>query len=624
MSGVAGNLAYGENDFIDNTDNTVSDLASNLMWQKDDNDSTGWDDGIARCEAATTAGFSDWRLPNVKELQSIVDYSRSPDTHSGPAIAPIFNSSSITNEKGETDWAYYWSSTTHVNNNGNGTNGAYVSFGRGLGNMNGNILDVHGAGSQRSNDKVDVGTEPGASNANGANGTYYYKGPQGDILRHDNKIRCVRDMEPVNGVAIEKNGTANILLIVGDDIGVDNISGYEEQPNFSAKTPTIDNLATEGVLFRNVWANPMCSPSRASLLTGRHAFRHGVTHPGNATEKLSATEETIAEALTLVGYKTGLFGKWHLGDVAGKYPTDQGFDYFSGSLANLDDYFNWQKTQIASNNASVTTTTETGYATDIVAAEALEWINNQTSPWFVEIAFNAPHAPYHVPPAARYTHINLTGSEGDACTPSASTDAIIDCYRAAAEAMDSSIGELIAQIPATELANTLIIFVGDNGTPNEAIVSEAGFPFSSGHGKGTMYEGGINVPLVIWAGANIGLDKGEISNKIQISDLFSTIVELAGTTPSSGVEIDGRSLIGYLDQQTDTPQEHDFLYSELQSDNQGIDRWAISDGTAKYIYNETEEECYNLQSDPGETDDAYVMGDAITVTCDGLKSIRPQ
>ncbi len=190
---VAGNTSYGVNDFTDNSDSTVSDNATGLMWQQDDTSSTDWEDAISTCEAATTASYTDWRLPNVKELQSIVDYSLSPDINSTAAIDPVFNATSFTNEEGITDWAYYWASTTHVDYNGDGSNATYVSFGRALGYMFSSILDVHGAGSQRSNDKLDVSTEPGASSATDGNGLFYYKGPQGDILREDNKVRCVRD-----------------------------------------------------------------------------------------------------------------------------------------------------------------------------------------------------------------------------------------------------------------------------------------------------------------------------------------------------------------------------------------------------------------------------------------------
>ncbi|RTR39679.1 DUF1566 domain-containing protein [Shewanella canadensis] len=193
---VSGNTDYGINDFSDNGDQTVSDDATGLMWQQDDSDSVNWDDAIAQCEAATTASHSDWRLPNAKELQSIVDYSRSPDTHNQAAIDPMFNASSFNNEAGEDDWGYYWASSTHTTYNDNGSSATYVSFGRALGYMNGTIMDVHGAGAQRSNNKTAVSSTPGAGSSTGVNGTFYYHGPQGDILRDNNKVRCVRDSEP--------------------------------------------------------------------------------------------------------------------------------------------------------------------------------------------------------------------------------------------------------------------------------------------------------------------------------------------------------------------------------------------------------------------------------------------
>ena len=193
---VTGNTSYGMNLFADNGDSTVSDAATGLMWQKDDSASTDWDDAVATCEGATTSIYSDWRLPNVKELQSIVDYTRSPDTDSSAAIDPIFNSTSFMNEEGVTDWGYYWASTTHQNINNNSTHATYVSFGRALGYLNTmvgwEVLDVHGAGAQRSNGKLNI-----AAGADGSAdidyGSFYYHGPQGDILRLNNKVRCVRN-----------------------------------------------------------------------------------------------------------------------------------------------------------------------------------------------------------------------------------------------------------------------------------------------------------------------------------------------------------------------------------------------------------------------------------------------
>lgn len=624
---VTDNTDYGINNFVDNGDQTISDNATGLMWQKNDTEPANWDAAVAQCEAGATAGYDDWRLPNAKELHSLVDYTRSPDTDGTAAIDPVFNASSFINEGGWLDWGSYWSSSTHTEFSGGGTNAVYVSFGESLGYVNPNMLDVHGAGAQRSDDKLDVSTEPGANSADIGFGNFYYKGPQGDVLRNNNKVRCVRDI-PTTPVTTD--GSKNVLLIVGDDIGIDNISSYEAQPNYTAQTPTIDALAENGVLFRNVWANSMCSPSRASYLTGRYAFRHGVTHPGGTTGVLASSEETIAEALSAAGYATALFGKWHLGADPGAYPTDQGFDYYSGALgAGVQDYFAWTKTQIDGQGGAATESTETNYATQVVAEEALAWINNVTGRWFVEVSFNAPHEPFHVPPDATYTSVTLSGNVGDLCSGAAARS----CYRAAAEAMDFHINNLLAGIDPDVLEDTVIIFLGDNGTPGNIIIEEAGLPFDQDHGKSTLYEGGVHVPMIISGGANTGVDTGEVQDLVLVQDLFSTILEIANATPSAS-EIDGQSIIGYFDADTPEPTARQMLYSDLNSDALGIDRWAVRGPVAKYITRNEDidgdaiadfvEECYDLDTDPAEADEQYVVSGSITSDCNSLRDSRPR
>lgn len=190
---VRGNESYGQNDFVDNNDKTITDEATSLMWEKDDFQSSDFEDAISTCEASNTADYTDWKLPSVKELQSIIDYSRSPDTTLSAAIDPIFNITSLINEEGETDWGYYWSSTTHLDDTANGIAASYVSFGRALGVMNSDVLDVHGAGAQRSNDKQTENSKGATTQIASDSSTYYIKGPQGDILRIDNMARCVRN-----------------------------------------------------------------------------------------------------------------------------------------------------------------------------------------------------------------------------------------------------------------------------------------------------------------------------------------------------------------------------------------------------------------------------------------------
>lgn len=413
----------------------------------------------------------------------------------------------------------------------------------------------------------------------------------------------------------------NILLIVADDLGVDNISGYGEQPNFTAQTPIIDNLASNGVLFRNTWANPQCSPSRASLLTGRHAFRHGVTHPGGAVSTLASSEETLAEILSGSGYETALFGKWHLGSSAGVYPTDQGFNYFSGTLSSgVSNYFNWSKTVITTAGGSPSTVNETSYATEVTTQEAITWINQTSGPWFAEVAYNAPHSPFHVPPRNRFTSFSLTGAVGARCTAARRTHDREDCYRAAVEAMDSYIGDLLSQIDPNKLADTLIIFLGDNGTPGAVTIAEAGTPFSSSHAKSTVYEGGVNIPLIISAGTNLNIQTGEVQDLVQVQDVFSTAVDVAQTSPSNSTSIDGQSLAPYLGLSANTINPRSNLYTELLNNAQNIDRWAHTDGVTKYINNEGTEECYNLVTDPGETNSSS----GTSATCTSLKASRPQ
>ena len=185
-----GNTSYGVNRFTDNGDGTVTDAATGLTWQKADSGSgKNWEDALAYAEDLELGGHEDWRLPNAKELQSIVDYTRSPSTTSSAAIAPVFNCTTITNEAGAADYASYWTGTTHVNwTSSPGAAGIYICFGRAMGYMNSSWIDVHGAGAQRSDPKAgDPDDYPTG------------RGPQGDAIRIYNFVRCVRDVGNPDG-----------------------------------------------------------------------------------------------------------------------------------------------------------------------------------------------------------------------------------------------------------------------------------------------------------------------------------------------------------------------------------------------------------------------------------------
>lgn len=195
---VGGASTYGANDFADNGDGTVSDRATGLMWMRDDSgaqhagdqaDGTmDWPTALRWCESISYAGYDDWRLPDAKELQSIVDYGRSPDTTQSAAIDPVFQASPITDEAGDPDYPWYWTGTTHLDGKVLGTDAVYVAFGEALGYVTlpgetaGAFLDVHGAGAQRGDPK------------SGARNEYpqWGMGPQGDVRRVFNFARCVR------------------------------------------------------------------------------------------------------------------------------------------------------------------------------------------------------------------------------------------------------------------------------------------------------------------------------------------------------------------------------------------------------------------------------------------------
>ncbi|MEO1267957.1 MAG: sulfatase-like hydrolase/transferase [Myxococcota bacterium] len=426
---------------------------------------------------------------------------------------------------------------------------------------------------------------------------------------------------PINSTegTLLTDGTHNILFIIADDLGVDNVSGYGEHDE-SASTPNIDSLASSGVMFRNAWVNPMCSPSRASLYTGRHAYHHGVLHPAGA--ELDTEEETFAEVLQAAGYRTALFGKWHLGSSDGTTPIDQGFNYFAGAEGNIDDYFNWTKLTMGGRDNLDSEETSTQYATAVNVSDAKSWIGQvsaQDNPWMAVIAFNAPHSPYHVPPSSLYSSVTLNGEAGDECD--GTTDSQSDCYHAAAEAMDNKLGELITFLDTQgELDNTLVVVIGDNGTPGNVIIDDG--VFDGSHGKTTVYEGGVNVPFIVY-GPNIGIEQGlEETELVMGLDVFTTFIEVAGAEATSGNTIDSQSLLEHITG-GDTSDARTVLYTELFRTEDDIDRWAITNGNAKYIYNDGVEECYNLNRDPGESSEKYADDAPITGTCDTLKTQRP-
>ena len=254
---VRGATEYGKNSFVDNNDGTITDRATGLVWMKNDNGvGVAWENALSYAEGFEYAGYSDWRLPNAKELQSILDYTRSPATTNSAAIDPMFLCAQITNEAGAADYPCYWSSTTFSSlSPATGREAVYLCFGRAMGYMNGNWIDVHGAGAQRSDPKT-------------GNPADYPQGhgPQGDAIRIYNYVRLVRDGSVATDVPRSGSSNAPVDFIL-----------HQNFPNpFSCSTTISYELPREAfvtVRVYDVLGNECTTLLRGTQAAGRHEVR---------------------------------------------------------------------------------------------------------------------------------------------------------------------------------------------------------------------------------------------------------------------------------------------------------------------------------------------------------------
>ena len=385
----------------------------------------------------------------------------------------------------------------------------------------------------------------------------------------------------------------NVLFIIVDDIGVGPIPNY--LPNSTkANMPHLEAMMNEGITFDNVWSNPVCAPSRANILTGKHGFRTNVLNATNLAT-LSQDETTLHEYIDQSSngtYSSSLIGKWHLGGHGmndnNDYPNETGIPHFAGIIGGgVQDYNNYEL--VINGQANNTTDYITTKFTDL----AIDWINDQNQPWFCWLAYNAAHTPLHLPPNNMHTQGNLP-------TDSASiADNSLPYFLAMIESIDFEMGRLLDNIPASELDNTVIIFVGDNGTSQNVIE----LPYPGNRGKGSLYQGGVHVPMVI-SGAGVNRVNEREDALVSFSDLFSTMVELTGTSLSQ--IHDSYSFAPLLSAQGDG--QRDCMYTEVSSGG-NKDGWAARNETYKYIkLDNGGERFYNLIDDPYEADNLLPVG----------------
>lgn len=365
----------------------------------------------------------------------------------------------------------------------------------------------------------------------------------------------------------------NILLIIADDMGLDATPGFSVgsvKPNM----PNLQNMINGGVRFTNLWSYPTCTPTRSSILTGKYGFRTGVM---KVDDHLSTTETSLQKFLDNqnAGYSHAVIGKWHLSNSA-THPSQMGVGHYAGLLSGgVQSYTNWNFTQNGQTSGS------TEYTTTKFTDLAIDWVGAQDKPWFLWLAFNAPHTPFHLPPINLHSQGNLP-----------SDDASIEAnprpyYMAMIEAMDTEIGRLLSTLSQEERDNTIIIFIGDNGTPN-AVAQE----YRNRRVKGTVYQGGVNVPMII-SGKNVTRFNEIDDSLLNTTDLFATIAEIAGLSVNK--VNDSNSFKQLLT--TSNTSIRDFAYTEIGKDTGGED-FTIRNTTHKYIqFVNGNEALYNLNND---------------------------
>ena len=386
-----------------------------------------------------------------------------------------------------------------------------------------------------------------------------------------------------NGLAAQR---PNVLLIVTDDQGYWD-TGWSGNEHID--TPVLDGLAQEGVAFTRFYVAAVCAPTRAGLMTGRHYLRTGLYNTRFGGDTLGKDEITLAELLRQAGYRTGLFGKWHLGRYAGYRPHERGFDEFLGHYHGHIERYEYAD-QLVHNGRPVQTR---GYVTDLFTDAAMEFIETSgCRPFFCYVAYNAPHSPF----VLDTSHDQQPAG-----------DALIDKYLqrglplrdariyGMVERIDQNLGRLLERLAELDLAeNTVIFFMSDNGGVSR------GFKAGLRGFKASVYEGGVRSPLFVrWpdrfaAEATVDAQTSHI-------DLLPTVCELAGVPLPQDRPIDGRSLVPLLEAGGGEATQPYVYHTWDRFFPNADERWAISDGRWKLLRQAGTLGLFDLHEDPGET-----------------------
>jgi arylsulfatase A-like enzyme len=379
---------------------------------------------------------------------------------------------------------------------------------------------------------------------------------------------------------------------MSDDMGWADLGSYG---SLDIHTPNIDTLARDGIRLTDFYANGVfCSPTRAGLISGRYQQRYGVETPlpGAAAARdlgLTASGTSLPQLLKNTGYSTALVGKWHLGYQPNQIPNAHGFDYFFGLLSGYHDYYTHNagdgKPDLYENNKPIT---ETGYMTDLITTHAKTWIKDHAKgPFFIDVAFNAPHWPYQAP-----DHPTEAANNARHVMPSDDFSSRAD-YMAMVERMDRGVGEILALLKELKLDdNTIVVFTNDNGgewlANNQPLFNR----------KYTTWEGGIRVPALIrWPGH---IPAGKVSDQVGITmDLTASFLAAAGAKVPANAKQEGMNLLPIFEGKA--PEVERTLYWRVN--NGGHQMKAVRQGDWKLVMDGAHQFIYNIRIDVSERND---------------------
>lgn len=383
----------------------------------------------------------------------------------------------------------------------------------------------------------------------------------------------------------------HIVFMVADDLGWKDV-GYH---GGDIETPNIDKLAREGTRLNQFYVQPVCSPTRSSLMTGRYPMRYGlqvgVVRPW-ASYGLPLRERTLAQVLQEAGYTTAICGKWHLGHLGREYlPTARGFDHQYGHYNGALDYFTHIRDGGLDWHRNDEPVREEGYTTDLLADESVRLIkrHDTSRPLFLYVPFNAPHSPFQAPPSYvdRYRHVR---------------DKRRRLYAAMVTCMDHAVGRIVSALEQRGLRDrTLIVFCSDNG----GVGGVADNGSLRGH-KAQLYEGGVRVPAVaVWPGV---LKAGAVVDEpLHIVDLYPTLLALAGAELDQPLPLDGKDAWPTIARGKPSPHEDILLNVTPANGAVRCGHWkllhngALGANAAGTEPTEDVYELFNLAEDPYET-----------------------